>query len=441
MNYPVWDVPVIGGGILIGIIAILHVFISHFAVGGGIYLALTERKAIKEKDQKLIEYLKKHSKFFLLLTVVLGALSGVGIWFAIGLVHPSATSTLIHSFVFGWAIEWVFFIVEIAAVLIYYATWDKLDPKTHNIIGWIYAAGAYLSLVIINGILTFMLTSGGWINIPFTEASKKFWVGFFNPSYFPSLIIRTGVALALAGLYSLITATHLKDEETRVKLIQYDGKWIMAAFILIPLGGVWYISVIPPLARDIIAGGAPAVTIFAGLSLLFSIIIALFSWIGPIKAPKQTSFGFALGLLVMGFLVTAVTEWMREAIRKPYIIYEYMYSNSVIKAHGDKINEIGSLNFAKWVTVKEVNEENMLKAGEEIYKIQCQSCHTVDGYNGIKQLVKGWTEEYIDLQLQYLDMLKGYMPPFFGTEQERKALAKWLYSLNNEEKTKYGFKK
>jgi len=27
------------------------------------------------------------------------------------------------------------------------------------------------------------------------------------------------------------------------------------------------------------------------------------------------------------------------------------------------------------------------------------------------------------------------MPPFYGTEQERKALAKWLYSLN-EEKTK-----
>jgi len=104
MNYPFWDVPLIGGGILIGVVAILHVFVSHFAVGGGLYLAFTERKAIKENDHELIAYLKKHSKFFLLLTVVLGALSGVGIWFTIGLVHPSATSTLIHSFVFGWAI-------------------------------------------------------------------------------------------------------------------------------------------------------------------------------------------------------------------------------------------------------------------------------------------------------------------------------------------------
>ena len=42
-----------------------------------------------------------------------GTVSGVGIWFAIGLTHPEATSTLIHNFVFGWAMEWVFFLVEL----------------------------------------------------------------------------------------------------------------------------------------------------------------------------------------------------------------------------------------------------------------------------------------------------------------------------------------
>jgi cytochrome bd-type quinol oxidase subunit 1 len=348
MNYPIWDIPLIGGGLLIGFVAIIHVFVSHFAVGGGLYLALTERKAIKENNKALIDYLKKHSRFFLLLTVVLGAVSGVGIWFTIGLVHPSATSTLIHSYVFGWAIEWVFFIVEISAILIYYATWDKLDPKTHNIIGWIYFAGAYLSLVIINGILTFMLTTGSWVNIPFTEPSKKFWLGFFNPSYFPSLFIRTGVALALAGLYSLLTATRLKDENLRAELVQYSGKWLVPAFILIPVAGIWYISVIPPLAREISMGGAPAVTIFAALSVVFSFIIALFAWLGPIKTPRQTSFAFALGLLVIGFMVTAVTEWVREAVRKPYIIYEYMYSNSILKETAEKINSLGTLNVAKW---------------------------------------------------------------------------------------------
>jgi hypothetical protein len=44
MNYPVWDVR-FGAGLLIALVAILHVFVSHFAVGGGLFLVLTEKKA------------------------------------------------------------------------------------------------------------------------------------------------------------------------------------------------------------------------------------------------------------------------------------------------------------------------------------------------------------------------------------------------------------
>ena len=115
----------------IGIIAILHVFVSHFAVGGGLFLPLTERKAYRENNPALLEYVKSHSKFFVLVVLVFGAVSGVGIWWNIGLVSPEATATLIHVFVWGWAIEWVFFIVEIAAAFIYYYGWDRLDPQTH----------------------------------------------------------------------------------------------------------------------------------------------------------------------------------------------------------------------------------------------------------------------------------------------------------------------
>ena len=60
MNYPVWFLPNIGGGLLIAIIAVLHVVISHLAVGGGLFLVLTERKAVLTKDSALLEYVKKH---------------------------------------------------------------------------------------------------------------------------------------------------------------------------------------------------------------------------------------------------------------------------------------------------------------------------------------------------------------------------------------------
>ena len=47
MNYPFWDIPHLGSGWVIGIIAIFHVMISQFAVGGGFYLPLAERKAMR----------------------------------------------------------------------------------------------------------------------------------------------------------------------------------------------------------------------------------------------------------------------------------------------------------------------------------------------------------------------------------------------------------
>ena len=166
MNYPFWDIPYLGSGWVIGIIAIFHVMISQFAVGGGLYLPLAERKALREGRTDWMKELAGYSKFFLILTGVFGTISGVGIWFAIGLTHPEATSTLIHNFVFGWAMEWVFFLVELSTAVVYYYTWNRIPQKLHLKVGWVYAGASVMTLIIINGILTFMLTPGDtWLSV------------------------------------------------------------------------------------------------------------------------------------------------------------------------------------------------------------------------------------------------------------------------------------
>ena len=48
MNYPFWEVPFHRQRWVIGIIAIFHVMISQFAVGGGLCLPMAERKALRE---------------------------------------------------------------------------------------------------------------------------------------------------------------------------------------------------------------------------------------------------------------------------------------------------------------------------------------------------------------------------------------------------------
>ena len=98
MNYPVWELYFSGGGLLMVVIAVVHVYVAHFAVGGGLFLVLTEMKAYRESDGDILAYVKAHTRFFLLLTMVFGGITGVGIWFTISLLSPSATSTLVHTF-------------------------------------------------------------------------------------------------------------------------------------------------------------------------------------------------------------------------------------------------------------------------------------------------------------------------------------------------------
>lgn len=425
MNFPFWDVPLLGGGMLIGLVAIVHVFVAYLAVGGGLYLVLTERKARATGDTALLDSVKRHSRFFILVTLVFGAVTGVGIWWTIGLVHPSATSSLIHVFVWGWAIEWVFFLIEIVAAFIYYYGWNRLSPATHLKIGWIYFIGAYMSLVVINGILAFMLTTGNW------QPGDSFWTAYFNPSMLPSLLVRTAVCIAMAGVFALITGSSESDAGLKARVTKWAAKWVLAGTALIPFAAFWYINSLPPLAREISMGGAPAVTIFAGLSIVISGVIVLAAFFGPYLFPKSfhVSGAFFIALLALG--VTGVTEWVREAVRKPYVIYGHMYSNAVTPGDVNRLRSEGYLANVKWSLVNEEDRASPVRLGEKVFRFQCQSCHTVNGFNGVKPMVKGWRPEFLDYQIQHLDELKGYMPPFVGSDAERAALVAFLYDLNS----------
>ncbi len=178
MDYPIWD-PAIGPAMLMALVAITHVIVSHFAIGGGLILAVTETLAVRRGDDELRDLVRRSSLVLILVSTVFGAISGVGIWVVAGLVAPATISTLIHNYVWGWAIEWVFFVVEIVAALVYFATWDKISKRAHLLVIWIYFVAAYLSLVVINGIITFMLTPGR------LAGDHAFWDGFFNPTYWP----------------------------------------------------------------------------------------------------------------------------------------------------------------------------------------------------------------------------------------------------------------
>lgn len=427
MNYPVWQLDAAGGGLLIAVMAIFHVYISHFAVGGGLFLVLTEIKGIRENNQAILDFVRKHTRFFLLLTMVAGGMTGVGIWFTISVLNPAATSKLIHLFVFAWGIEWVFFLVEIVSLFIYYYTFGRMDHKNHVRIGWIYFVAAWLSLFVINGIIDFMLTPGGWLQ------NGGFWGAFFNPTFWPALFFRSFLAFMLAGLYGFLTAMYLKDSALRTRMIRYCALWLIAPFLLLLASAWWYKAALPPNLQTLIFDRMPETRPFLSAFLILGPVLMLGGLIMAIRVPEAVTRPLAFIMLLIGLMYIGSFEFIRESGRRPYIINGYMYSNTILQDDLKQVQQEGMLKTAKWVKNRSLTDTNTLDTGRELFNNLCLSCHSIGGpLNDIKKLAANFTPKGLTAKIKNIHKFCTYMPPFAGTGDEAGALAYYIaYGLNS----------
>lgn len=437
MDYPIWDLAV-GGGVLIGTIAILHVLVSHFAVGGGLVMAWAETSLGRRPDPALRALLKRASLMLILVSTVFGAISGVGIWFTIGLVQPAATSALIHTFVWGWAIEWAFFLLEVVTALAWYATWDRVRPRTHRLLIVLYAFAAYMSLVIIQGILGFMLTPGRWLT------THGFWDGFFNPTYLPGLVFRTGVCLLLAGAYLTLAALREKDRESRSRLAGFLGR-VMAAGVAVAAAGLfWWKAALPPDVAANFLGNKPLIAALGTgwrlvlFALLASALLALLAAVFP----RSVRWPQAVLVLVAAFGLLGGYERIREGARKPFVVRGYMFSNGILVSEVEKLNRDGVLSKVRWAAHEA--GPDVVSRGRAVFRAECASCHTLDGYLSIRKKTAGADADYLTLFLTALrdDGPKWtatppqkpdypFMPPFVGSDEEMQALVAYLDSLKS----------
>ena len=299
MNYPFWDVPHLGGGWVIGLIAIFHVMVSHFAIGGGFYLVLAETKARRENRPDWLRVLQGHSKFFLILTGVFGAATGVAIWFAIGLANPEATSALIHNFVFAWAIEWVFFMVELTTAAVYYYTWNRIPDSLHLKVGWVYAIASFFTLFI-DGVKLFVINilylivpviagmiTFGYAILGIISTGGEFSMESILPiigGVFVGLLITLIIAI-IFGLLGIIGAVRFARTGSMAEafaigeIIATIGRigWINYILSLIVIFVVIFVIMIALTAVELILGIIPLLGVIIGwiLSLAVSPFISL----------------------------------------------------------------------------------------------------------------------------------------------------------------------
>jgi len=187
-----------------------------------------------------------------------------------------------------------------------------------------------------------------------------------------------------------------------------------------------------------VKGEAIAMTLFFMFGITASTLVGFYAYFGLILRKRYINLETAILLGMIAFIATGSMEFVREGIRKPYVIYNYMYANAVLVSEENELQKSGTLSWAPWniVAVGGDNEADLIpmQRGEALYRTQCMKCHTYEGVNGIVPLIKGWPESSIRDTLKTLHIEQYYMPPFIGPEHDLEALTQYLHQLSQEDK-------
>lgn len=444
MDFLLFHLDGMGNRMLIAIIAIVHVVINHpMAVGIYPLITILEYVGIRQKDERYDVLAKKMTFVVFIITTTLGALTGVGIWFSTAIVSPFAIGSLLRVFFWGWAFEWIVFVAEVILLLVYYLTWETWREgnakKQHLALGVTLSIASWLTMAIIVAILGFMMSSGVW------PKNATFWSAFLNPLYLPQLAFRTCFAMVGAGLFAwFLTVFFTRDDrEFQSKTVRRIAIWTMAWLIPCLAAAYWYWTSVPQAmaaqvgvgimtqqfvdwSRDVVyvvAGAVGAIALTAGIGI---------GW--PRRVPRVALLvPFVLAVWMLGHF-----ERVREFIRKPYVIANYMYSNGV-RVHDLPIyQKDGILTYAEFAAVHEVTDDNQLVAGHEVFMLSCSRCHTTRGMNGLVQKFEGvygegaWDPEQMANLVRGIHISRPYMPPFPGNQAELGALVTYVRHLRDD---------
>ncbi len=290
-HYPIQDYGPLMKGMVIGGLGILHVFLAQLAIGGGMLLCYFEWLRRTGRSKNAGRFVSGYFQALVLVSFVLGALTGVAMWFTTIQVSPRTIGVLVDEFHWIWATEWTFFCVEVVAGYTFLRYKDWLSGRDRMTLLVCYAVAGWFSLFWINGILSFQLTPGRWLE------SHDVFAGLFNPSFWPSLLYRTVAAMAIAALAAcvVINLTGPSDRDERRELIGRASVFL-APMVLMPLLGIWFLAAMPAASRFWVLGGSVTMTMFMGIGISASLLIGVYA-LGAFWFRKLYINGFTAALL------------------------------------------------------------------------------------------------------------------------------------------------
>ena len=391
-----------------------------WAAGGIFLLALSENRPAPGASAGLADMARRGTRLLVWISVVLGSSSCVWVWVAMTVLHPAAASALANNFLWFWGAAWSVFAVGIAAVLLWDAAWDRPGRGLHRLMGWTYVAAAWTALAIVNGVTSFMLTPGRWIE------TRNAWDGFFNPTLWPSLFLRSGVALMVGAAVGLIVASRL-DRTARTEVNRFVAAWGLAGFAVAASGYAWWQRALDPVVQASFARpGQPLYGMWMLMHWGAALGLLVFVLAGFLSSCRLPGIGGAAVLAVVAVPVICF-ESIREAVRLPYIIHGYMYANGIRVEDVAHLRTRGFRSQAGWIAAKAPATREEL--GGLLFRAQCGVCHGIDGPLAIRPRVRDRDVHTLDRTILLLHQTDPRMPPFAGNARERAALAEYLAAL------------
>jgi cytochrome bd-type quinol oxidase subunit 1/mono/diheme cytochrome c family protein len=420
--YPINDFGPAMKGMVIGTLGVVHVFLAMFAIGGGMLMCYFQWLAQTGRCHHARPFVDGYFRVLVLISFVVGAVTGVAMWFVSIQVSPRTIGMMVHEFHWVWAIEWTFFSLEITSGYCFYRYAKRLDDHARLTLLAIYSVAAWFSLFWINGILSWQLTPGDW-----TE-SHRVWTGFFNAGFFPSLMFRTVTAMTVGSLVACIVINGMSglDRAARTELINRAAHFLLP-MALMPLLGIWYFGTMPADSRQMVTGGSVVMTMFMGLAIGASVLIGLYAFFGLWLRHLYINGATATLLCALSFVATGGGEFVREGVRKPYTVRENLYSNSIKPDEVARLREVGCVTNDPY-PLQDADQypSDQLRLGARVFRFHCSVCHTMEGANALIHLAGSWTDGQKRMNIAQLQRTKTFMPPFAGTPEELEALVQLI---------------
>jgi cytochrome d ubiquinol oxidase subunit I len=237
-----------GRSMFIAFVMLSHVLFANLHLGGSWIAAVSESFYLKTGMRRLDRIAKTLTLFNVILFSFGATFAIAGVLFFISL-FPVFAMDWFRVMWWPFLIEAILFATEIVFLYTYWFSWDKIDRRWHQVLGFGYAISVFFQTLMINMVAGGMLTPGvteinfigsGLLSIPFADAISM----WFNPILWRlqfhrvfAAISYMGFILAMLAVFHYLDRKGLRDRKYWDWVVSYGITWGLFGLVIQPVLG------------------------------------------------------------------------------------------------------------------------------------------------------------------------------------------------------------